>query len=114
MIRIATLTVVAGAALIVVPAGATIACKSSAPRGVAASYRIIDGRKCWYAGRHSIAKSQLAWQRVTGAAAPLKLKPVVLGPQIGGIEFTGSIDQGFEERWQMLAPVDWARAGARR
>ena len=113
MIRIATLTVVAGVGLIVVPAGATIACKSSAPRGVAASYRIIDGRKCWYAGRHSIAKSQLVWARETRAAQP-KLKPVVLGPQMGGIDFTGSINQSFEERWQMLAPVDWAGAGARR
>ena len=112
MIRIAIATVVGGVALVIAPAAATITCQSSAPRGVAASYRIIDGRKCWYAGRHRVAKSQLAWRRAA-RAAQLKLKPMVPDSEIGAIEITGSVDRSFEARWQTLAPVEWANAVVR-
>ena len=57
MIRIAIATIFGGVALVIAPAAATITCQSSAPRGVAATYRIIDGRKCWY-GPHPIAEAQ--------------------------------------------------------
>ena len=63
MIRIAIGTLAAGVVLVIAPAAATITCQSSPPRGVAASYRTIEGRKCWYAGRHHIDKAQLAWRR---------------------------------------------------
>ena len=113
MIRIAIATIFGGVALVIAPAAATITCQSSAPRGIAASYRIIDGRKCWYAGRHHVAKSRLAWRRVARTPS-LKRKPVVPAAEIGTIEITGSVDPAFETRWQTLAPVVWARAEARR
>jgi hypothetical protein len=31
------------------------------------TYRLIDGRKCWYEGRNSISKSLLTW---SGSSAP--------------------------------------------
>lgn len=33
------------------------------------SWRLIDGRKCWYAGKTAIAKSSLRWAAVTPAPA---------------------------------------------
>ena len=125
MIRLALGTVLAGVALVIVPAAATIPCKSSAPHGVIASYRIIDRRKCWYAGR-GLAKSRLAWRRVVRV---VKRRPAAPAAENGAIEFTGAVnpsfravdpsfraftpsfravDPSFEERWRTLAPVDWA------
>jgi hypothetical protein len=125
MIRLALGIVLAGVALVIVPASATIRCKSSAPRGVTASYRIIDGRKCWYAGR-GLAKSRLAWRQVVRVVR-VKHRPAAPAAEKSSIEFTGAvdpsfrafdpsfhaIDPSFEERWRTLAPVDWASTTVR-
>jgi hypothetical protein len=37
------------------------------------SWRLIDGRKCWYAGKPMISKSSLSWP----AKAPVQVKPSV-------------------------------------
>ena len=112
MIRIAIGTLVAGVALVVAPAAATIICQASAPHGVVASYRTIEGRRCWYAGRHHIDKSQLAWRHVASVLPPKRESEP--SAEIGSAEITGSIDPSFEARWEMLAPVEWASAGVRR
>ena len=41
----------------------TVDCEPQKPRGAKVywSYRIVDGRTCWYAGRPGKSKSQLRW-----------------------------------------------------
>jgi hypothetical protein len=88
-----------------------IDCRADLPskRGEYWSYRIIDGRKCWYAGRPMMSKSLLRWRApVTAPVTAPKLRPV-------SIEMTGSIAiDAFEERWRKLAPeVQWLIPAAR-
>ncbi len=109
MIRIAIGTLIVGVVLAIASADAMTTCKSSAPRGVAASYQLIDGRKCWYAGKHHVDKAQLTWGRVA-RAEPMKRKPAMPAAKIRDVEITGSNISGFEARWQILAPVEWASA----
>jgi hypothetical protein len=92
--------------MLVVPAAEALECKSQKPKGVYASYRLIDGRKCWYAGKHQIAKSKLHWHvrvaRVSRLAkAPKQIKPVDV------THSTQSTNDAFEQRWQLLAPIEW-------
>jgi len=45
-------------------------CRDTAPsnkQGEWWSYRLIDGRKCWYQGKPGLSKSQLEWSRVASA-----------------------------------------------
>jgi hypothetical protein len=39
----------------------------SSPRGQWWSYRIIDGRKCWYAGKPMLSKALLEWPKEASA-----------------------------------------------
>jgi hypothetical protein len=39
----------------------------SDPHGQWWSYRLIDGRKCWYEGKPMLSKSELEWSRQTSA-----------------------------------------------
>ena len=39
------------------------------------SWRLIDGRKCWYAGKTMISKSLLQWPAKTSVQAKADLKP---------------------------------------
>jgi hypothetical protein len=39
------------------------------------SWRLIDGRKCWYAGKTMISKSQLQWPAKTSVQAKADPKP---------------------------------------
>jgi hypothetical protein len=41
----------------------------SNPHGVWWSYRLIDGRKCWYEGKPGLSKSLLEWPGETSAQA---------------------------------------------
>ena len=47
----------------------------SNPNGKWWSYRLIDGRKCWYEGKPGLSKALLEWP--TGVAAQPSLKDVV-------------------------------------
>jgi hypothetical protein len=42
----------------------------SNPQGRWWSYRLIDGRKCWYEGRPGLSKSLLEWPREASAQTP--------------------------------------------
>jgi hypothetical protein len=64
-----------------------------------------------YVGRH-LAKSRLAWRRMVRVVR-VKRKPVAPAGETSGIEVTGAIDLSFEERWRMLAPVEWASTTGR-
>jgi hypothetical protein len=76
------------------------------------SYRLIDGRKCWYQGENNFPKSLLQWPEQTsalsafGKAEPSPeeelLRPV---PQTGSpyTEFNNQSDsESFEARWRAL------------
>src|SRR6266508_1466488 len=88
------------------------------------SYRIIDGRKCWYAGKAMISKSLLHWtaaqaqpasrdaepvsrkeKSVSGEAQPASREAPPAQRELEPVsqELTGSIvvDQ-FEARWRKL------------
>jgi len=41
------------------------------------SWRLIDGRKCWYAGKTVISKSLLRWPAAVPAQAAVKVAPPV-------------------------------------
>lgn len=77
------------AALMSIGAPAAYAVECSAARPSSAhgywSWRLIDGRKCWYAGKTMISKTLLRWPTAV-AAAPVqaKAKPaaVVVSPAV--------------------------------
>jgi hypothetical protein len=69
------------------------------------SWRLIDGRKCWYAGKTVISKSLLKWP----AAAPAQAKAAAAPPVSVAMEKrSGPLDaqarmldgDSFESRWR--------------
>ncbi len=40
------------------------------------SYRLIDGRKCWYEGENNFSKSLLQWPEQTSALSPADIESV--------------------------------------
>jgi hypothetical protein len=69
------------------------------------SWRLIDGRKCWYAGKTVIAKSSLRWPvaavpaQAKAAAAPVS---VVTEKRSGPMDAQARMldDDSFESRWR--------------
>jgi hypothetical protein len=69
------------------------------------SWRLIDGRKCWYAGKAVIAKSSLRWPvaaapaQAKAAAAPVS---VVTEKRSGPMDAQARMldDDSFESRWR--------------
>ncbi|NOJ39827.1 hypothetical protein HCN58_09460 [Bradyrhizobium sp. WSM 1791] len=65
------------------------------------SWRLIDGRKCWYAGTAMISKSLLKWP----AAAPAEAAPVSLATEKRSEPMDAQArmlddDNSFESRWR--------------
>jgi hypothetical protein len=63
------------------------------------SYRIIDGRQCWYEGNNMMSKSLLHWE-ATGSA-----QPDAVGAGVGtalrpAVEQEMGMAQTFESRWR--------------
>jgi hypothetical protein len=109
-------------------AQAAIECQAEIIKGRAShwSYRLIDGRKCWYEGRTQIPKSELFWperEEPAGAANPKAIDAQSTNaqasplPQAEREEFTdpedGSccwppqtrdsfVQDSFESRWRSL------------
>jgi hypothetical protein len=48
------------------------AAKPSNPHGRWWSYRLIDGRKCWYEGKPMLSKSLLEWPKAASKAASVQ------------------------------------------
>lgn len=78
-----------------------------AHRGGHWSYRIIDGRKCWYQGKKMISKSLLRWRAAN--VAPNKAtdaEPVAAVPSLPRTNVDPAswpqleITENFESRWQ--------------
>jgi hypothetical protein len=72
------------------------------------SWRLIDGRKCWYAGRTVISKSSLRWAAAAPAqakAAAAPVAPVVVATERRSDPMDAQArmldaDNTFESRWR--------------
>jgi hypothetical protein len=69
------------------------------------SWRLIDGRKCWYAGKTVISKSLLKWPAAAPAQAKAAATPVSVvatekrsGPMDAQARMLD--DDSFESRWR--------------
>lgn len=68
------------------------------------SWRLIDGRKCWYAGKTVISKSLLKWPAAAPAQAKANAAPVSVatekrsGPMAAQARMLD--DDSFESRWR--------------
>ena len=107
------------------PAAQIKECRATVPARAQGhwSWRLIDGRKCWYAGKTVIPKSALRWPATTPAQAKAQEKAPVVAPavQAKAAEATtvGVVtekrsdpmnaqaqmidDDSFESRWQSRA-----------
>ena len=77
------------------PSQAKLQCNVEALPSAASqwSYRIIDGRKCWYAGKPMLSRSLLEW--------PARIPPAIFQTdQSASIRTPTEIDDGFEARWR--------------
>ena len=101
---------VVGAALLAsVSTADAIQCASQLPavRSGHWTYRIVEGRKCWYKGQSSVPKSLLHWSDRSLSDAQAKM-PVTDGanfvdPEDGSCCWPPpSKDDGFESRWRAL------------
>jgi hypothetical protein len=99
--------VIAGIVVVAaVGAGAanTIECKAELPttRTGYWSWRVIDGKRCWYPGRPGIAKSQLQWP-AEAATAGAPSAADTSWPEPVSVEaestFSRSKELPFEQRW---------------
>ena len=70
------------------------------------SWRLIDGRKCWYAGKTVIAKSMLRWPAAAPAQAKAKADAVPVSvateKRSGLMDAQARMldDDSFESRWR--------------
>ena len=68
------------------------------------SWRLIDGRKCWYAGKTVISKSSLRWPAAAPAQAKAAAAPisVVTEKRSGPMDAQARMldDDSFESRWR--------------
>jgi hypothetical protein len=79
------------------------------------SYRLIDGRKCWYEGDNNFPKALLQWPEQTralsafGRAEPSpeeELSPPVPQAARAPAEPNNQLDpESFEARWRALGPT---------
>jgi hypothetical protein len=107
---------VLAALVLVAPTGAeaasTITCQAELPSARTGywSWRIIDGRRCWYQGRQGVAKSQLQWrasepatprvQETTGQRAADRHPVETETPSPTPAESSASNSElSFEQRW---------------
>ena len=103
-----------------------IECSADLPAGRSGywSYRIVDGRKCWYEGRKMISKSLLHWSKQSSNNAQAKISKArkisnahAKMPATHGPDFTDPEDgsccwppldnsNNFEARWGALLKLD--------
>jgi hypothetical protein len=67
------------------------------------SYRLIDGRKCWYEGKPMLSKSSLSWRpaRTAQADGPER-EPILPASQYNFLDAQASMpddSDSFEARW---------------
>ena len=68
------------------------------------SWRLIDGRKCWYAGKTVISKSSLRWPAAAPAQAKADAAPISVATEkrSGPMDAQARMldDDSFESRWR--------------
>ena len=68
------------------------------------SWRLIDGRKCWYAGKTVISKSLLKWPAAAPAQAKAAATPVRVAAETRSDPMDAQArmldDDSFESRWR--------------
>lgn len=86
-----------------------IDCSTSLPAARSGywSYRIIDGRKCWFEGRSTIPKSSLRWAKRSFSDAHAKMpaanRPEFTDPEDGSCCWPPlSNSDNFDSRWRAL------------
>ena len=74
------------------------------------SWRLIDGRKCWYAGKTVISKSLLKWPAAVPAQAKADVAPVNVATEkrSGPMDAQARMldDDSFESRWRARVTVE--------
>jgi hypothetical protein len=76
------------------------------------TYRLIDGRKCWYEGKHMISKSMLQWSpqapaaRVNSGEAPIRILTVKSSNPLDAQASFPDESDSFESRWRARAILD--------
>jgi hypothetical protein len=84
------------------------------------SYRIVDGRKCWYQGKTMLPRSQLHWRApaasLSNAQARMRLidHRDFVDPEDGSCCWPAVSNDGFESRWRGLFEVESAGIGSRK
>ena len=93
-------------------------CSAARPASAQAywSWRLIDGRKCWYAGKTMISKSLLQWPAKASVQAKADTAPVTVAPVTVATEKRSDprdaqarlLDYAtsFEARWRARAITD--------
>ncbi len=93
-------------------------CSAARPSSAQAywSWRLIDGRKCWYAGKTMISKSLLQWPAKASVQAKADTAPVTVAPVTVATEKRSDprdaqarlLDYAtsFEARWRARAITD--------
>jgi hypothetical protein len=68
------------------------------------SYRLIDGRKCWYEGQNNLSKSLLHWsERTPAQPVSTEVPASVETPKPNPLVLNDTVVNdtvGFEERWR--------------
>jgi hypothetical protein len=87
-------------------AQAKIECSSAMPAHPQGhwSYRLIDGRKCWYQGENNLSKSLLEWPQQPSALAPFSESQARLDEEIPPAKPT--INESSEKLQNQTAPAD--------
>jgi hypothetical protein len=104
------------------PAAPTKECRASVPARAQGqwSWRLIDGRKCWYAGKAVIPKSALRWPAAapTPAQAKAEAIPVSVAPETRSVVTEMRTDpmnaqarmldddSTFEARWRARVTIE--------
>jgi hypothetical protein len=99
---------------VLVPVGAptaqAIECSIAVPSNAQKhwTYRLIDGRKCWYEGRHAISKSLLQWPAQASTqpksdATPISALAEKRNVPLNSQAWISDDVDSFEARWRARA-----------
>jgi hypothetical protein len=107
--RMVFVVCVAGVAPLTIPSAAssqTKQCSTEPPSNARSfwSYRLIDGRKCWYEGKPMMPKSVLYWSPAEPAQAEnQKQEPIAPASRFNLLDAQASMSEDsitFEARWR--------------
>lgn len=91
------------------PAAYAVECSAARPSPANGywSWRLIDGRKCWYRGQAMISKTLLRWPAAAPAQAKALARPVSTAAEKRADPLDAHArlpddDTSFESRWRML------------